>query len=539
MRLINTTTLELEDFTLREIPQYAILSHTWGQDEVTFQDMHGRDLPRYFKQGYVKVTMTCRLAAQRGLEYAWIDTCCIDKSSSAELTEAINSMFDYYANSEVCFAHLVDLSPGSFDFRHCRWFTRGWTLQELLAPGTLEFYDQTWTYVGLKSAFVQAIAEATNIVSAAITDPWGTHSYSLATKMSWASRRETTRKEDVSYCLLGIFNVHIPLIYGEGERAFERLLSEIVKQDNDLSILAWDDSRSQQLLERGNELPGMSLLPPSPSYFAGSKDIDRVARQFPELTLTNRGLLITPDVPICVFFPHEPQRIFLGVCVGYTPGNTTSGGTWTYLPLRKIAPGLFCRHGHLPLASFKTSITDLTWTSNSLNYHVVMQRIERSLPSFATSRRHNVHIPTRHGFELIDAIPERLWDPEDRAFLRPVSQSQAFFPMVLAMIFQDKNADSNPVLVLCDNSTGVPSVGVVSEASAYLVMQRLFRGRQREESLIWADFEALGVKVDFARNENVIKSEGGHGLVLEQGTPQDGFPPVRVSLHSRDLESVR
>lgn len=354
-----------------------------------------------------------------------------------------------------------------------------------------------------------------------------------------ASRRETTRKEDVSYCLLGIFNVHIPLIYGEGERAFERLLSEIVKQDNDLSILAWDDSRSQQLLERGNELPGMSLLPPSPSYFAGSKDIDRVARQFPELTLTNRGLLITPDVPICVFFPHEPQRIFLGVCVGYTPGNTTSGGTWTYLPLRKIAPGLFCRHGHLPLASFKTSITDLTWTSNSLNYHVVMQRIERSLPSFATSRRHNVHIPTRHGFELIDAIPERLWDPEDRAFLRPVSQSQAFFPMVLAMIFQDKNADSNPVLVLCDNSTGVPSVGVVSEASAYLVMQRLFRGRQREESLIWADFEALGVKVDFARNENVIKSEGGHGLVLEQGTPQDGFPPVRVSLHSRDLESVR
>jgi hypothetical protein len=136
MRLINTTTLQLEDFTLRDVPPYAILSHTWGADEVTFQDMKACKPDLNTEHGYTKIVETCRLALEQGLGYAWVDTCCIDKSSSAELTESINSMFGYYARSSICFAYLVDLQPGmSEESMHaCRWFTRGWTLQELIAP---------------------------------------------------------------------------------------------------------------------------------------------------------------------------------------------------------------------------------------------------------------------------------------------------------------------------------------------------------------------------------------------------------------------
>jgi hypothetical protein len=141
MRLINTRTLELQDFSLSIIPPYAILSHTWGGDEVTFQDM---SLPGHIlKTGYSKIKQTCQLALQDSLEFAWVDTCCIDKSSSAELTESINSMFQWYMNAAVCYVFLDLPENGQAEdgLNKCRWFTRGWTLQELLAPNTVKFYD--------------------------------------------------------------------------------------------------------------------------------------------------------------------------------------------------------------------------------------------------------------------------------------------------------------------------------------------------------------------------------------------------------------
>lgn len=538
MRLINTTTLELEDFTLREIPQYAILSHTWGQDEVTFQDMNGKDLPRYFKQGYVKIVETCRLASEHDLKYAWIDTCCIDKTSSAELTEAINSMFHYYGQSTVCIAHLADLEAGTNNISSCRWFTRGWTLQELLTPTIVEFYNQEWEYIGSKTDHMEAIAKATNIGYGVLKDPSRIREYPLATRLSWSSRRQTTRPEDIAYCLLGIFDVNMPLIYGEGEKAFERLVWEVVRQENDLTILAWMPPQTNVHAGSGTAIHGMHLLPQHPSVFHQSDDISQLPGHFPELTITNRGLRVSPDVALRTLSRthHQPGQ-FVGICVGSELRGAPLASKRVYLPLRKIGPGLFCRHNQLRLTTTESSTIERSLIENTINYYIVIYNIEKSRSSFSSYRKNALFIPKSHDFDLIDAVPERLWDPEDRAFLRPDPQSRNFFPMALAMIFQARNSSSSPIMVLCDNSTGVPSAGFVSDRSAHIVMRELFRGRQREESLIWADFEALGVEVRFMSNENVSRDEAGHDLVLKQGTSEVGSR-VQISLHSRGAERL-
>ncbi|KAI1337968.1 heterokaryon incompatibility protein-domain-containing protein [Xylariaceae sp. FL0016] len=151
MRLMNVNTRRLEEFLDDKIPSYAILSHTWGEDEVTFQDL---DDPNHTKKsGWYKIDMCCKIAQNAGLDYVWVDTCCIDKKSSAELSEAINSMFSWYKNSQVCYAHLADVEKGKAinepdsSFRKSRWSTRGWTLQELLAPQDLQFYDKNWSFI--------------------------------------------------------------------------------------------------------------------------------------------------------------------------------------------------------------------------------------------------------------------------------------------------------------------------------------------------------------------------------------------------------
>lgn len=185
---------------------------------------------------------TCRLARQRDLSYAWIDTCCIDKSSSAELTEAINSMFNWYKKSAICFAFLSDLSASEDEvqkneFWRCRWFTRGWTLQELIAPEKVEFYDQRWQWSGTKKSLQRKLSAITGIDLEILEDSNLLSTIPVARRMSWASRRKTSRVEDRAYSLLGLFDVNVPLIYGEGPKAFIRLQEEIMKQKNDLSLV--------------------------------------------------------------------------------------------------------------------------------------------------------------------------------------------------------------------------------------------------------------------------------------------------------------
>jgi hypothetical protein len=233
MRLLNAKTKRLEEFFEKDIPPYAILSHTWGKDEVLFKDVtKGR-----YNNDSNKIEGCCREALGSGLDYVWIDTCCIDKRSSAELSEAINSMFDWYEKSAACYAYLADVHDildlyvpeSTLAFRESKWWTRGWTLQELLAPRRVKFYNASWTPLGEKilpppdfwstrrrpiGEMDGLISEITGIGIKYLTGENKSCDASIAEKMSWAALRQTTREEDIAYSLLGIFNVNMPLLYG-------------------------------------------------------------------------------------------------------------------------------------------------------------------------------------------------------------------------------------------------------------------------------------------------------------------------------------
>ena len=183
------------------------------------------------KAGYEKIRHASMQAISDGYQYVWIDTCCIDKSSSAELSEAINSMFTWYQQASVCYAYVDDVQLHDFD--KSRWFTRGWTLQELLAPSNVIFFVAGWTRLGTKFSLAAQITKITGIDSEILHDQRLLRKRSVAQLMSWASRKETTRPEDTAYCLLGIFGVNMPLLYGEGENAFIRLQEELVKFADD------------------------------------------------------------------------------------------------------------------------------------------------------------------------------------------------------------------------------------------------------------------------------------------------------------------
>ncbi|EEU42739.1 uncharacterized protein NECHADRAFT_28110, partial [Fusarium vanettenii 77-13-4] len=239
MRLINIETLKLETF-LGEVPPYAILSHTWGEGEVTLQDLDSDDLEE--KPGWKKIVGFCQTVTEHLSDpprYAWVDTCCIDKTSSAELSESINAMFRWYKESDCCFAYLQDVESENLErLEQSRWFTRGWTLQELLAPVTVDFFDQDWDFIGTKVGLGERISQRTNIDIETLRTG-DLSEASVSQRMSWASNRQTTRLEDIAYCLLGIFDISMTMLYGEGEKAFIRLQEEILKEYDDHTIFAW------------------------------------------------------------------------------------------------------------------------------------------------------------------------------------------------------------------------------------------------------------------------------------------------------------
>jgi len=236
------------------IPPYAILSHTWGSDteEVSFKDwMDGTGS----KLGYDKIRFCGEQAERAGLQFFWVDTCCIDKSNSTELYEAINSMFRWYRQAEKCYVYLRDVSttleesnksrerPWQEDFRKSRWFTRGWTLQELIAPSTVEFFSTEGTKLGNKKSLESEIHHITGIPVEALQGSV-LSGFSVRERMSWIEKRETARKEDKAYSLLGIFEVYMPLIYGEGRNnAFKRLREEIEKSFPGHSVSAQPESK--------------------------------------------------------------------------------------------------------------------------------------------------------------------------------------------------------------------------------------------------------------------------------------------------------
>jgi hypothetical protein len=173
MRLLNTTSLKLQLFTPDLVPDYVILSHRWCSEEVLFEDLAQSPIsdphhPARTKEGFAKIEGVCRLARQDGYDWIWIDSCCIDKSSSAVLQKAINSIWNYYSGSNICYVYMWDVSDSATDrqdsaFRESEWFTRGWTLQELIAPTILEFYARDWSPIGTKHQRLDEIAAITSI----------------------------------------------------------------------------------------------------------------------------------------------------------------------------------------------------------------------------------------------------------------------------------------------------------------------------------------------------------------------------------------
>lgn len=266
MRLLNISSLEFQYFGDNDRPPYAIASHRWGADETTFKDFLHK--PDVFSPGYTKVLgfrqlvhrMNSLVGPSRALddlglrhrcEWLWIDTCCINKEDGAELSESINSMFRWYGDAAVCYAYLADVKPSqkfrstTLDLTRSQWFKRGWTLQELIAPRNVVFLATSWDVLGHKCAYSEQVCATVcqgygsrlNKLIAQITSiPLEVIGMShidqlrnigIEQKMSWAQRRITTRTEDQAYCLLGLLDVFISPIYGEGDNAWTRLLQQL------------------------------------------------------------------------------------------------------------------------------------------------------------------------------------------------------------------------------------------------------------------------------------------------------------------------
>lgn len=317
MRLISTQNLKVVSIREDEIPPYAILSHTWDKDEVTLQDMQGfgakllstasRINLLKAKQGLRKVLDAARLAASEGHDWIWIDTCCIDKTSSAELSEAINSMYRWYQGSEICYVYLADALLGNKELqkssddllgqliRESRWITRGWTLQELIAPPSVSFYSSDWSFFGKSSDdhIILPLSEATGIEVGVLSGDIATQEVSVANRMRWASNRKTTRQEDMAYCLMGLFGVNMPLLYGEGGvRSFIRLQAEIIQATDDQTIFAWSTPPGSE-----DHTQASGLLAESPAYFRDAPSMYPMSDWYQSesstpWTMTNRGLMV-------------------------------------------------------------------------------------------------------------------------------------------------------------------------------------------------------------------------------------------------------
>jgi hypothetical protein len=314
MRLLNTSTLRLEEFGDSTTVPYAILSHTWANEEVSYADM--ADVAAAEKRkGFSKIQAVASIAANQGHGYVWVDTCCIDKSSSAELSEAINSMFRWYEDAQVCYAFLADLNnmePGlsaSLDgsLESSRWFRRGWTLQELIAPKKVVFLDAAWNTIGTKASLSSRISSITGIDKVVLDCSDVRFEIPLARRMSWAASRDTTRLEDRAYSLLGLFDVNMSMIYGEGEKAFIRLQEEILKKTTDLSLFAWSFEQPTST----EELFG--VLATTPGSFMRCKTVMAIRhRQFifqDEITLTNKGIKLTTKLETLLTAQRSPHNI--------------------------------------------------------------------------------------------------------------------------------------------------------------------------------------------------------------------------------------
>ncbi|KAK1730622.1 uncharacterized protein BDZ83DRAFT_715678 [Colletotrichum acutatum] len=237
MRLLSTETKEFEVFDIENAPPYAVLSHLWEHDEVLFQDLRDNQMLRP-RAGFRKIVAACLVAQERMLNYIWIDTCCVDKESESERSEAVESSFRIFRSAALCIAYLSDVESGRpmpagfrHTFKRSRWFTRSWALPELIAPPELVFYSRGWELIGTRSELRNHLFDITG-VDTFILQGGDLAKVSVARKMFWATNRNAYRLEDIAYSLAGLFGVEMMPIYGEGNE-------HIAKTVSDPTLFAW------------------------------------------------------------------------------------------------------------------------------------------------------------------------------------------------------------------------------------------------------------------------------------------------------------
>ena len=372
-----------------EATDYAILSHRWMEHEVNYDEMN--DLAKMDKgeiaeichrDGYRKILDSCKQAKRDMYEWLWIDTCCIDKRSSAELSEAINSMFRWYENSRVCYAYFHDLTGKSFptacdverypNFNGWpEWFSRGWTLQEMIAPSDVRFFNKNWQPIGDKMTLAPTLAEITRVPEHILTDGLPSNRPCVAQIMSWAADRKTTRVEDRAYSLLGLLDVNMPMLYGEGKKAFHRLQLEIIRMSNDQSIFAWD--------YQGEKGRTCSILADDPSFFRNCSEMELIhdLDKFKQMHKDDMEELPSNDINDDQFgvFPITNRGIQIWLLLRCLDG---SGSVFeARLPCRSSPSG--------PSVAIKL----ISWKSN---YYRHFMSLQSGVPSERTLRFDNVSL---------------------------------------------------------------------------------------------------------------------------------------------------
>ncbi|KAF4893100.1 Vegetative incompatibility protein HET-E-1 [Colletotrichum fructicola] len=291
------------------------------------------------RAGYKKIQKCAEISRKIwDCDFTWVDTCCIDKTSSSELSESINSMYAWYRDSYICFAYLEDFHDVNISqvSQKTRWFTRGWTLQELLAPEEVIFFSASWKRIGNKKSHLPSLESITGI-DQSILKMNKLQGVSVAKKMKWVANRTTTKKEDLAYCMLGIFGVILPLLYGEGDKAFTRLQEEIMRNSEDVTLFLWISLNENAGYSRG-------ALAHHPNEFADSTAPNTPMNVLDEpYQMTNKGLQITTPLmeldhvdPVHVsFLKEDPFRSSLFL-LSFDQHDPKEGIITHHVVLRKV-----------------------------------------------------------------------------------------------------------------------------------------------------------------------------------------------------------
>lgn len=505
MHLIQTRSLEIEAFPFQPPSHYAILSHTWSDPEFTYRDYQrylrpprlAGDIPIAKRNALQKVESACRQAREDGFDLLWVDSYCIDKSNHSELSEAINSMYQWYERADVCYAYLQDMREDDdleSGLSKSRWVMRGWTLQELIAPPKVRFYDATWNYRGNKHDDAAVVSQATGVPQALLLGLREPKHYPVACRLSWAAHRYTTKPEDQAYCLLGLLDVNMSLIYGEGGKAFRRLQAKIIRRFNDTTLFAWEpDSLSS------GSADFMSVLAPSPYGFRNCGDLEPFRNISDEMAVTSKGLYIKGDTPLWRVESRGGGESCYVMAMGTRGGNyTTRGGIY----LRKIGPSLFYRDGSLPLFGFGSKndwYRGRERVGYAEDYIMIEDDFEGRSQLHRGYREDSIYVPPDSLVALCEeaVTPSRFWDATDRVFLNPRPFEDTSGNQVLGLKFEAQiGSEVFPLVVFLDRRRKSSSLG-----PHYLLLledecdSQLLRCFEREyvpgggEGISWSYFE--------------------------------------------------